>query len=277
MADGDVRSGGSFWDHLDALRSVLVRSVIVTTLFACVAFVFKEQLFAIVLAPGNSHFIAYRMMARLAAFWGAAPPAPFELSLINAGLAQQFMIHLKTAFCAGLLCASPYVLFELFRFVAPALYSAERRVAIGVAAGGYVMFVVGVAVSYFLVFPLTVRFLGEYQVAANVPNLITLESYMSTLILLTLAMGIVFEMPVVAWMLARLGLVTPSFMRRYRRHAIVVIVVAAAIITPTSDAFTLLVVSLPMWMLYELSIFIVTRASRPSARPDINIFYGKGS
>lgn len=270
MTSDPQSSGQTFWDHLDALRSVLVRSVVVVIVFACVAFVFKEELFAFVLAPGKADFVAYKWLGRASALWGGDAATPFTLSLINTGLAQQFMIHVKTAFCAGLLCASPYIIYELFRFIAPGLYDAERRVAVGVAGGGYVMFMAGVAVSYLIVFPLTARFLGEYQVAPDVPNLITLESYMSTLIMLTLAMGIVFEMPVVAWLLARLGLLTPGFMRGYRRHAVVVIVIAAAIITPTSDAFTLLVVSLPMWLLYELSIFIVSRTSAQSHKADIS-------
>ena len=126
-----------------------------------------------------------------------------------------------------------------------------------VIVGGYVMFMFGVLLSYYLIFPLTFRFLGTYQVSEDVVNMISLQSYMSTLVLMSLSMGIVFEMPVVAWLMARMGLLTASFMGRYRRHAIVVILIVAAIITPTSDIFTLLMVSLPMWLLYEVSVCIV--------------------
>ena len=177
--------------------------------------------------------------------------------MINTGLDEQFVTHMNTALCAGVLCASPYVLYELFRFISPALYAHEKRFAMPVIFGGYVMFMLGVLLSYYLIFPLTFRFLGTYQVSEDVANMISLQSYMSTLVLMSLSMGIVFEMPVVSWLMARMGLLSSSFMSRYRRHAIVVILIVAAIITPTSDIFTLLMVSLPMWLLYEVSVGIV--------------------
>ncbi|MGM9779118.1 MAG: twin-arginine translocase subunit TatC, partial [Prevotella sp.] len=159
---------------------------------------------------------------------------------------------------------SPYTLYQLFRFVSPALYANERRFAVPIVLNGYVMFMLGVLLSYYLIFPLTFRFLGTYQVSEDVVNMISLQSYMSTLTLMSISMGIVFEMPVVAWLMARMGLLTASFMTRYRRHAIVVILTVAAIITPTSDIFTLLMVSLPMWLLYELSVCIVRVSTRKS-------------
>ncbi|MCI7162038.1 MAG: twin-arginine translocase subunit TatC, partial [Butyricimonas virosa] len=127
---------------------------------------------------------------------------------------------------------------------------------------GYIMFMVGVLISYFLIFPLTFRFLGTYQVSDQVENMISLQSYISTLLMMSLAMGIVFEIPILSWLFAKLGFISADFMRRYRRHAVVIILVVAAIITPTSDVFTLLLVSLPMWLLYEVSILIVKRSVR---------------
>lgn len=240
----------TFWDHLDQLRGVLVRVVAIVVLFAVAAFIFKEQLFSIVLAPKSDDFITYRLLRRLS-YNGEIG---FTVNVINTGLAQQFLIHVKTAFCAGLLCASPYIIYQLFGFVAPALYAGEKRYARLLAVSGYVMFMAGVLVSYFLIFPLTFRFLGTYQVAGDVENMITLQSYMSTLILLSLSLGIVFELPVVIWLLGKMGLLSRPLLRRYRRHAIVLILVVAAVITPTSDVFTLLVVALPIYLLYELSI-----------------------
>ena len=172
---------------------------------------------------------------------------------------------MKAAFCVGALLASPYILYQLFRFVSPALYSNERRYALRVVVGGYVMFLVGVAISYFLIFPLTFRFLGTYQVSGEVENLIALPSYISTLLTMSLAMGLVFEIPMLAWLFAKLGFLSAPFMRHYRRHAIVLILVVAAIITPTSDVFTLSLVALPMWLLYEASIFIVKRTNKPTS------------
>lgn len=250
----------SFWEHLNVLRAAIVKIVAIATVFGITAFCFKEELFAVVLAPKNDGFVTYRLFNRIAA-WAGGETRSFAVQLINTGLAQQFIIHMKTALCAGVLCASPYIIYQLFRFVSPALYTNERKYVMRVVGGGYVMFVVGILVSYFLIFPLTFRFLGMYQVSEDVANLITLDSYISTLVLMCLSMGIVFEIPILSWLFAKLGLLSADFMRRYRKHSIVIIIVVAAIITPTSDVFTLSLVALPMWLLYEVSIFIVNKTN----------------
>ena len=248
----------TFWDHLDQLRGSLFRILAAVVALGFVAFAFKEPLFNVLLAPKNSSFLTYRLLERVVGVAGG----DFKVDMINTGLAQQFMVHLKAAFAVGFLVASPYILHVLYSFVSPALYRSERRVAVRLVGGGYVMFLLGVALNYFLIFPLTFRFLGTYQVSADVPNLISLESYMSTLLMLSLVLGVMFEMPVVAWLLARMGFVTAAFMRRYRRHAIVAILIAAAVVTPTADAFTLSLVSLPIYLLYELGILIAARAEK---------------
>jgi len=237
----------TFWDHLDELRSVIIRILIITVVAAAVAFCLKEELFAVVLAPRTSEFITYRLMG----------VEPFSIHLMNTGLTEQFMIHLKTAMYAGILVASPYIIWQLFRFISPALYDNERRYATLLCTSGYLMFMLGTALNYFLIFPLTVKSLGTYQVSPDVANMLTLQSYMDTLIMMCLVMGIVFELPVVSWILGRMGLVNRQMMRSMRRHAVVVILVVAAIITPTTDAFTLFVVALPICLLYEVSILIV--------------------
>ncbi len=246
----------SFWEHLDVLRATIGKIVAVAVVFGIAAFFFKEQLFNVVLAPKNDGFVTYRLLDRMAA-WAGGVVEPFSVQLINTGLAQQFIIHMKTALCAGVLCASPYILYQLFRFVSPALYDNERRYAMQMVGGGYAMFSLGVLVSYFLIFPLTFRFLGTYQVSDDVNNLITLDSYISTLVMMCLAMGIVFEIPILSWLFAKLGFLSADFMRHYRKHAVVIILIIAAVITPTSDVFTLSLVALPMWVLYEVSIWIV--------------------
>lgn len=246
----------SFWEHLDVLRTAIVKIVAVAVVFGIVAFFFKEELFSIVLAPKEDGFVTYQLLDRIAT-WAGGAVEPFSVRLINTGLAQQFIIHMKTALCAGVLCASPYILYQLFRFVSPALYENERRYVTRVVGGGYMMFGLGVLISYFLIFPLTFRFLGTYQVSGDVDNLISLESYISTLVMMCLAMGIVFEIPILSWLFAKLGFLSADFMRKYRKHAIVIILIVAAIITPTSDVFTLSLVALPMWVLYEVSIWIV--------------------
>lgn len=259
--NGSDKNQLTFWDHLDELRNVLLKAVAVSLIFAAIAFVFKEELFAIVLAPRLDTFITYRWLALAGSLLPGGEMTDFNVRLINTGLAQQFIIHMKTALCAGFLCASPYILYQIFRFVSPALYENEQRYALKSVGWGYVMFMTGVAVSYFLIFPLTFRFLGTYQVSDDVTNMISLDSYMSTLIMMCLAMGVVFEMPVLAWLFARLGFISADFLRTYRKHAVVIILVAAAIITPTSDVFTLLIVSLPMYLLYEVSILIIASSS----------------
>lgn len=238
---------GTFWEHLDVLRWTIIRSLAVVTLFGGVAFCMKDWLFAVVLAPRTSDFITFRLMGT----------EPFSIHLMNTGLTEQFMTHIRTSAYAGLLCASPYVLYQLFRFVSPGLYQNERRAAHWIVSSAYLMFMLGTLVCYFIIFPLTVRFLGTYQVSTDVENMLTLQSYIDTLISMCLVIGVVFELPVVCAILGRMGLINGGMMRRYRRHAVVAILVVAAIITPTTDVFTLLVVSLPIWLLYEVSILLV--------------------
>ena len=237
----------TFWDHLDELRTVIIRSLIITVLAGGVAFSLKDQLFTVVLAPRTSDFITFRLMG----------VEPFNIHLMNTGLTEQFMIHLKTAMYAGVLVASPYIIYLLFRFVSPALYDNERKYATALVGSGYLMFMLGTLLNYFLIFPLTVKFLGTYQVSEDVANMLTLQSYMDTLLMMSLVMGVVFELPVVSWLLGKMGLINASMMRTWRKHAIVAILIVSAVITPTTDAFTLIVVSLPIWLLYEVSILIV--------------------
>lgn len=237
----------TFWDHLDELRSVIIRVIVISALAAVAAFVMKDEMFDIVLAPRTSEFVTYRLMG----------VEPFSIHLMNTGLTEQFMMHLKTAMYFGVLVAAPYIIWQLFHFVSPALYEGERLYARVLCLSGYLMFMLGTLLNYFLIFPLTVKFLGTYQVSPDVANMLTLQSYMDTLMMMNLVMGIVFELPVVSWILGRMGLISRSVMRSMRRHAVVVILIVAAVITPTTDAFTMFIVALPIWMLYELSILIV--------------------
>ncbi len=257
-------AAGTFWEHLDALRDCLLKALVVTAVCAFAAFFFKESLFRVVLAPGEAGFVTYRLLGEAGRALGLEGmiPGDFSVRLINTGLAGQFVVHMKAALYAGLICASPYLLYLLFGFISPALYARERKYAVRTVGAGYAMFLTGTAMNYFLVFPLTFRFLGTYQVSAEVVNAVTIESYMDTLLMMTLVMGIVFEIPVLCWLLARMGWLTSSFMRRYRRHAVVLVLVVAAVITPTSDVFTLLLVGLPMWMLYEVGIWVVARTEK---------------
>ena len=243
----------TFWDHLDVLRGSIIRVLVAGVVMGIGVFFLKDWLFDVVLWPRQSDFPTYRLL-------GAEP---FELNLVNTQLTEQFMIHMKVALIVGLLVASPYIIYVLFRFISPALYDDERRASYRLVGAAYGMFIVGIAVNYFLIFPLTVRFLGTYSVSQDVQTMLTLSSYVDTLLLMSLVFGIVFEIPVIAWLLARFGMLKASWMSEYRRHAIVAILIMAAVITPTADIMTLIVVSLPIWLLYEVSIWIVRLTNPP--------------
>ena len=243
------------------MRGCLVRIAITAIVAAVVAFFFKDFLFSLVLAPKEADFVIYRLFGYI-----TGQTTQFKVDLINVEIAQQFLTHMKVALWAGLLIVSPYVLYVLFGFISPALYKSERRYAVRAAGGGYVMFLLGVALNYFVIFPLTFRFLGTYQVSGDVVNMISLTSYISMLLTMSLIMGAVFELPILCWLLAKMGLLKSAPMKKYRRHAVVAILIVSAIITPTGDIFTLSIVALPIYLLYELSILVVGRASKVNVK-----------
>lgn len=243
-------SESTFWEHLEVLRTCLWKILLAVTVGGVGAFCLKEQMFDLVLAPTRADFVSYRLLFGSSAMGG-------NLHLINTGLAEQMMIHLKVAVCMGVLVASPYIIYVLFGFISPALYEHERRYSVRLTLFAYIMFVIGLLVNYLLIFPLTVHFLGTYQVTPDIDNMLTISSYIDTMLMMTLVFGIVFEIPVLSWLMAKFGLLRSQWMSQYRRHAIVVILIVAAVITPTADMFTLIVVSLPIWLLYEFSIYIV--------------------
>ena len=223
----------SFWEHLEVLRGVLLRAVAVALVCTLAAFLLKDALFAVVMAPAR------------------------DVSLINTQLTGQFAAHVTVAVYAGIVMASPYIIYVLLGFISPGLYAGERRLVVRVVAAGYVLFMAGVVLDYLLIFPLTVRFLASYTVTDDVVNMIALSSYIDTLAAMSLMMGIVAETPVLCWLLAKMGLVDAAAMRSKRKHAIVAMLTVAAVITPTQDVLTLLLVACPMIVLYEVSIWIV--------------------
>lgn len=254
----------TFWDHLEALRAVLFRVVIIVVVAAVIAFTFKETLFNIILAPGKQDFILYRVISYLGELLkiGYVNPGNFNVNLFSSTLTAQFVTHIKMALYFGLIAVMPYVLFEIYKFVSPALHQHERKYTVMIVGWSYLLFLTGVLLCYFIIFPLAFRFLGTYQVSDDVPNLITLISYTDLLLTLTLMMGILFELPILSWFFAKLGIINTFFMKKYRRHAVVIILIIAALITPTTDAFTLIIVSIPIYLLYEASIIIVKRTEK---------------
>jgi sec-independent protein translocase protein TatC len=251
----------SFWDHLEELRWMLLRVVIVLIVFAVAAFIFMPVIFdGLILAPAKPDFFLYQKMCGLSHRLSFLPDfcdQNFSVDLINIDLTAQFFRHLSTSFWLSLTLICPYLLFELWRFVRPALYEHERRNVRWVFLLGTLMFFLGCVVGYSLIFPMTLRFLYTYSLSDVIANHLSLDSYMDNFLILILVMGVVFEMPLLSWLLSQIGILKKSFFRTYRRHAIVALLFAAAIITPTGDPFTLALVFFPLYGLYELSIFFV--------------------
>lgn len=248
----------TFLDHLEALRWHLVRSILAIVLVAIAAFVFKDIVFdQIILAPKTPDFFTNRYLC-LFGQWMNVPALcinskPFEL--ININMAGQFSTHIMVSLMAGLILAFPYLIVEIWRFVGPALYPREQRYARGAVFFISLLFMVGVLFGYYVIVPLSVHFLGNYMVSPTVTNQINLISYISTVSSITLATGVIFELPVLIFFLTRIGLVTPDFLQKYRRHALVVVLALSAIITPP-DIFSQILVTLPLMLLYELGIII---------------------
>ena len=255
----------TFGGHLEVLRRMLFRIIAVVMVLAIAVFCFKDKTFELLLAPSQWDFVTYRYIeAFLHKLGSNFTFNQFHINLIATELSSQFMTHISTALYLGLLGASPYILVELFRFITPALYENEKKYSVQVAATMYLLFIVGVLMSYFVLFPISFRFLGTYSVSGMVESNITLKSYISTFTTLTLVMGLVFQLPVIAFFLGKLEIVTASMLKQYRKYAFLVIMVVAAIITPP-DLMTLILVTIPLYLLYEVSIMVLRRMEKRSS------------
>lgn len=252
----------TFGEHLEVFRKMLFRILALTICIAAIVFCCKDETFRLLLAPCGWDFVTFRGIEQLCAIFGwEFHFEEYHVELIATELSSQFMTHLTTSIYLGLLGASPYIMYELFRFVSPALYEDERRDSVQVVVTIYLLFIIGVLMSYYVIFPISFRFLGTYQVSEVVKSTITLNSYISTFTTLTLVMGLVFQLPVITFFLARMGIVHAELMKTYRKHAFMLILILSAIITPP-DIFTLILVSVPLYLLYEVSIKVVEKYSR---------------
>ena len=260
---GDQLQEMSFWDHIDALRSVLIRVVVVLVVATVGLFCVMPTIFdSIILAPCHGDFPLYVLFERMTSSVKWLPQFStegFQVELINIKLASQFFIHMSSSFWLALVLMFPFVLYELWTFIAPALYPSEKRGVKTAFFIGCMMFFIGVLVGYYVVFPVTLRFLADYHVSQLVPNQISLDSYMDTFLMLIFIMGVIFELPLLAWLLGVLGVLHRGFFRTYRRHAVVVLLVLAA---------TLMVVFLPIYLLYEVSAFLVKSESPIEESPN---------
>ena len=251
----------TFWEHLDVLRWALARIVGFWFLLAIGFFIAMPYIFdPVIMGPCHDNFVFYGFLRKIGEMFnltGDFFTQRFDIKLQNINLAAPFFVHLTTSFVLSIVILVPYIFWEIWLFIRPALYPNEAAGVRKALLLGNVMFYVGMAVGYFMVYPLALRFLSTYDLSDNIDTLISLNSYIDNFMMLILAMGIAFELPLVTWLLSLFGLLTRSTLREYRRHAIVVIVIAAAIITPTGDPFTLTAVALPLYALYELSIFMI--------------------
>ena len=247
----------TFGGHLEVFRQMLFRIIAVASAIAMVVFCFKETTWKVLLAPSEWDFCTYRWIESVMQLVSTDFHFDeFHVNLIATDLSSQFMMHITTSVYLGFLGASPYILYELFRFISPALYENERKYSVQVSSIIYVLFILGVLMSYFLLFPISFRFLGTYSVSARVVSNITLDSYINTFVSLTLVMGVVFQLPVIAFFLGKMGVITSAMLAKYRKHSFVVIMLVAAIITPP-DLMTLILVTIPLYLLYEVSIRVV--------------------
>lgn len=244
----------TFGGHLEVFRRMLFRIIIVSGALAIIIFYFKDITWKFLLAPSECTFITYELIERLVQIFGIEFHfESFYVNLITTDLSSQFMTHVTTSVYLGLLGTSPYIVYELFHFISPALYEKEKKYSVQIVLIVYILFLIGVMMSYFILFPISFRFLGTYSVAERVQSSITLDSYISTFTTLTLLMGVVFQLPVIAFALTKLGFITSEILARYRKHSLIIIMFVAAIITPP-DLMTLILVTIPLYMLYEVSI-----------------------
>lgn len=262
MATNDA-DNMSFWGHLEQLRGVLFRIFLVVVLLSVGFFFIMPWFFDnIILWPCHADFPSYHVLGFLRGDGQFMPDMggdDFDIQLINIKLGTQLMTHMSSSLMLGVAFSFPLIIYLLWRFVSPGLYEHERRGARKAFLFGNIMFYLGVLVGYFIVYPLALRFLSQYQLSETIVNQLTLDSYMDNFYTIIVAMGLVFELPLLCWMFGKMGFIDRSFFSRYRRHAIFGIALLSAIITPTSDIFTLLVVFAPVYSLWEMSSLLVPR------------------
>lgn len=253
----------TFWDHLDDLRKTLFRIAAFVGVISIVFFMYMKELFDnVILAPSRNDFFVYNWLNEIGKKIPILPDfviGPFQVKVININLSSQFFIHMSTSFWFALVFSFPFIIYQLFLFIKPALHSNEKKNTGWAFFFGNILFFIGVAVGYLMVFPLTLRFLAGYQLSSYIENSVSLDSYMDSFLMLCFVMGLIFELPLLSWLLSQMGILYKGFFNNFRRHAIVILLIFAAFITPSGDPFTLMVVFLPIYMLWEISALVVKR------------------
>ncbi|WP_432711569.1 twin-arginine translocase subunit TatC [Pedobacter sp.] len=256
-----LESEMSFFDHIDVLRKHLLRALSVIIVFTIGAFYYTDFIFnTIIMGPKNPSFWTYRMMCKLVEKYPSLGEefciTKIDAKIINTEMAGQFTLQLNSCVMVGIILGIPYLLFEIWLFVKPALHDSERKSASGFVAFASFLFFLGLLFGYYIICPLSINFLTNFTVSPDIQNTFTIDSYLSSVMTLTLGSGIIFQLPVVIYILSKLGIMTPAFMRASRRYSTVLILIVAAIVTPTADPYTMLIVAMPLFLLYELSIYI---------------------
>jgi sec-independent protein translocase protein TatC len=257
----------SFFDHIDVLRKHLLRVAVVVLVFTAGAFYFTDFIFnSIIMGPKNPSFWTYRMMCKLVARFPSIGQdfciTKIDAKIINTEMAGQFTLQLNSCVMVGIILGIPYLLFELWLFVKPALHEGERKSASGFVVFASTLFFLGIMFGYFIICPLSINFLTNFTVSPDIQNTFTIDSYLSSVMTLTLGSGVIFQLPVIIYILSKVGIMTPAFMRASRRYSTVIILIIAAVVTPTADPYTMLIVAMPLFLLYELSIHISANIER---------------
>ncbi|MEJ7560359.1 MAG: twin-arginine translocase subunit TatC [Pedobacter sp.] len=257
----------SFFDHIDVLRKHLLRALAVVLVFTVGAFYYSDFIFnTIIMGPKNPSFWTYRMMCRLYERFPSIGEdfciRTLDAKIINTEMSGQFTLQLNACVMTGLILGIPYLLFEVWLFIKPALHDNERKSASGFVAFASLLFFTGILFGYYIICPLSVNFLINFQVSPEIENTFTIDSYLSSIMTLTLGSGLIFQLPVIIYILSKVGVMTPAFMRASRRYSAVIILIVAAVVTPTADPFTMMIVALPLFLLYEMSIYISANIER---------------
>lgn len=251
----------TFWDHLEDLRWMLIRTIAAVFVFAIVGFIAMPYLYEeYVMGPTTSDFFLYKYLCIITTRIPFIPDFcddNFNVEIVNINLASQFFRHMTTSFWFALIMTFPYLAYEIWKFINPALYANEKSKVRTAFIFGTGMFFLGCILGYTVIFPVTFRFLSTYQLSPDIKNQISLDSYMDNFLMLIFIMGVMFELPLASWLASKLGLLTRAFFRKYRRHAVIVLLFVSALITPSGDPFTLMIVFFPLYILYELSYFLV--------------------
>lgn len=256
----DKKSIMPIGEHFEELRRMVINCLVVVLLFSLISFLFKEILFKIILAPTRPDFVTFDILRRLLSVFGSTLSVDDTPRMIATGISSQFMAHITMSFYFGLLLSSPYILYKLLGYVMPALYDNEKQYASRLSLTVYVLFVAGLLISYFIMFPVSCKFLTSYSISNQVTTMIDVNSYLDLFISLSLLMAAVFQLPVVIWFLSKTGIVNSDMLRSHRKHCVIGIMILAGVITPP-DALSMIMVSLPLYLLFEVSIRVSAKVN----------------